>query len=58
MTTEPLPPPEQVSFKVQLADAPDGPKNHIVVYDWFTRGPNRAPPRGGNLVEVLVDGQA
>jgi len=56
VTTEPRPSVE-VSFKVQLAEAPEGPKNRIVVYDWFTRGPNRAPPRGGNLVEILVDGQ-
>lgn len=51
-------PPMEVAFKVQLADSPEGPKNKIVVYDWFTRGAHRAPPRGGNHVEVLVDGEA
>src|SRR5690606_1854277 len=33
-------------------------RNRIVVYDWFTRGKDRAPPRGDNLVDVLVDGEA
>lgn len=56
MSDEPATPP--VTFKVQLAESRDGPKNRIVVYDWFTRGKDRAPPRAGNLVEVLVDGQA
>jgi phosphatidylserine/phosphatidylglycerophosphate/cardiolipin synthase-like enzyme len=56
MSGEELPVP--VAFKVELASTRDGPKNRIVVYDWFTRGKDRAPPRGGNLVEVLVDGQA
>jgi phosphatidylserine/phosphatidylglycerophosphate/cardiolipin synthase-like enzyme len=50
--------PDVVVFKVELASSRDGPKNRIVVYDWFSRGDQRAPPRGGNLVEVLVDGEA
>jgi phosphatidylserine/phosphatidylglycerophosphate/cardiolipin synthase-like enzyme len=56
VSVEPATPP--VTFKVQLAESRDGPKNRIIVYDWFTRGKDRAPPRAGNLVEVLVDGQA
>jgi phosphatidylserine/phosphatidylglycerophosphate/cardiolipin synthase-like enzyme len=50
--------PLPVVFKVQLAETRDGPKNRIIIYDWFTRGKDRAPPRGGNRVEVLVDGEA
>ncbi len=50
--------PDKVSFKVELAASREGPINRIVVYDWFTRGEERAPPRGGNRVEVLVDGEA
>lgn len=57
MSDEPAPPLE-VAFKVQLSESREGPRNRIVVYDWFTRGPDRKPPRGGNVVEVLVDGQA
>ncbi len=45
------------SFCVELAASRDGPINRLVVYDWFTRGKDRAPPRGGNRVEVLVDGE-
>ena len=45
-------------FRVELAESRGGPSNRIVVYDWFTRGERRAPPRGGNRVEVLVDGEA
>lgn len=51
---DPLP----TCFKVELADSPQGPTNRIVVYDWFCRGEKRAPPRAGNLVDVLVDGEA
>lgn len=51
-------PSSAVTFKVALAESRGGPSNRIVVYDWFTRGENRAPPRGGNRVEVLVDGEA
>ncbi|MEM9459871.1 MAG: phosphatidylserine/phosphatidylglycerophosphate/cardiolipin synthase family protein [Myxococcota bacterium] len=47
-----------VSFTVELAESLGGSCNRIVVYDWFTRGEDRAPPRGGNEVEVLVDGEA
>jgi phosphatidylserine/phosphatidylglycerophosphate/cardiolipin synthase-like enzyme len=50
--------PDVVVFKVELASSREGPCNRIVLYDWFSRGEDRAPPRGGNLVEVLVDGQA
>ncbi|MCX4242912.1 phospholipase D-like domain-containing protein [Paraliomyxa miuraensis] len=49
---------EVVTFKVQLSPTRDGPCNRIVVYDWFSRGEKLAPPRGGNSVEVLVDGEA
>lgn len=49
--------PDVVSFKVELGASREGPLNRIVVYDWFTRGEGRAPPRGGNQVEVLVDGE-
>lgn len=56
MSTEPNALP--VAFKVQLAETREGPRNRIIVYDWFTRGKDRAPPRGGNLVDVLVDGEA
>ena len=44
-------------LRVALADSREGPVNRIVVYDWFTRGIDRAPPRAGNKVEVLVDGE-
>lgn len=50
--------PDVVTFHVELAASPDGPRNCIVVYDWFARGKHCAPPRGGNLVELLVDGEA
>ena len=46
-----------IEFRAELADAPGGPVNRIVIYDWFARGEDRAPPRGGNQVEVLVDGE-
>lgn len=46
-----------VRFRVALAGSPEGPRNRIVIYDWFARGENRAPPRGGHEVEVLVDGE-
>lgn len=50
--------PDVVTFHVELAASRDGPRNCIVVYDWFARGKDRAPPRGGNRIEVLVDGEA
>jgi phosphatidylserine/phosphatidylglycerophosphate/cardiolipin synthase-like enzyme len=50
--------PDVVSFKVELSASRGGPVNRIVIYDWFTRGKDRSPPRGGNAVEVLVDGEA
>ncbi len=49
--------PDVATFTVTLAESRDGPSNRIVLYDWFTRGEDRAPPRGGNRVEVLVDGE-
>ncbi len=45
------------TFRVSLASSREGPVNKLVIYDWFTRGEDRAPPRGGNRVEVLVDGE-
>lgn len=50
--------PDVVSLRVALASSPQGHTNRIVVYDWFARGIDRAPPRGGNQVELLVDGEA
>lgn len=44
-------------FRVALADSPSGPRNRIVIYDWFVRGRNWAPPRGGNAIEILIDGE-
>lgn len=49
---------EAVCFRVAVSDDPEGPPNRLVLYDWFTRGVGRAPPRGGNTIEVLVDGEA
>lgn len=46
-----------VGFRVGLAEAEGEAFNKIVVYDWFTRGEDRAPPRAGNAVEILVDGE-
>jgi phosphatidylserine/phosphatidylglycerophosphate/cardiolipin synthase-like enzyme len=46
-----------VRFRIALADSPIGRRNRIVIYDWFARGPNRAPPRGGHDVEILIDGE-
>ncbi|MCA9711495.1 MAG: phosphatidylserine/phosphatidylglycerophosphate/cardiolipin synthase family protein, partial [Myxococcales bacterium] len=48
---------EAVAFRVALAESREGPCSRIVIYDWFCRGEDRAPPRGGNTVEVLVDGE-
>ncbi len=50
--------PDTVEFQASLATSPQGPYNRIVVYDWFTRGDDRASPKGGNHVEILVDGEA
>ncbi len=50
--------PDVVEFCVSVADTPDGDFNRIVVYDWFSRAPDVASPKGGNEVEVLVDGEA
>lgn len=55
MTTEHTP--DVVSLRVAAADSRDGRHNRIVVYDWFARGVDRAPARGGNQVEILVDGE-
>ncbi len=49
--------PDVVTFSVTLANSKGGSRNRIVLYDWFTRGDDRPPPRGGNRVEVLVDGE-
>ncbi|HWB80708.1 MAG TPA: phosphatidylserine/phosphatidylglycerophosphate/cardiolipin synthase family protein [Nannocystaceae bacterium] len=49
--------PDVVEFKVELASSPDGARNRIVVYDWFTRDSGSSPPRGGNRIEALVDGE-
>jgi phosphatidylserine/phosphatidylglycerophosphate/cardiolipin synthase-like enzyme len=49
--------PDAVEFTVNLADDPEGPLNRIIVYDWFTQHEESPPPRGGNRVEVLVDGE-
>jgi len=49
--------PDVVTLKVEPAESRDGRFNRVVVYDWFTRGIDRAPPRGGNKVEILVDGE-
>ena len=49
------PPAAPVTLQVRLADSPEAPPNRLVIYDWFTRV--GAPPRPGNDVEVLVDGQ-
>jgi phosphatidylserine/phosphatidylglycerophosphate/cardiolipin synthase-like enzyme len=49
---------DPVEFRVTPSPTADGPFTRIVIYDWFTRGPDRAPPRGGNAAEVLVDGEA
>jgi phosphatidylserine/phosphatidylglycerophosphate/cardiolipin synthase-like enzyme len=46
-----------VRFRITPADSPVGERNRIVIYDWFVRGPNRAPPRGGHQVEILIDGE-
>ncbi|HVI00715.1 MAG TPA: phosphatidylserine/phosphatidylglycerophosphate/cardiolipin synthase family protein [Enhygromyxa sp.] len=46
-----------VRFRITLADSATGPRNRIVIYDWFVRGPKRAPPRGGHQVELLIDGE-
>lgn len=48
---------QQVQFRVTVADSPDGARNRIVVYDWFSRHAEGTPPRTGNAVEVLVDGE-
>lgn len=49
--------PDVVKLRISPADSAEGPHNSIVVYDWFARGVDRAPPRGGNEVEILVDGE-
>lgn len=46
-----------VRFRVALADSATARRNRIVIYDWFARGPDRAPPRGGHTVEILIDGE-
>lgn len=45
-----------IELRVSLADSPDAPPNRIVIYDWFTRV--GTPPRAGNDIELLVDGEA
>ncbi|MCA9546428.1 MAG: hypothetical protein KC613_18615, partial [Myxococcales bacterium] len=45
-----------IEVAVALSDHPDGPANTLVVYDWFSH--IGTPPRPGNLVEPLVDGEA
>ena len=49
---------DAVKLRVALAASPEGHVNRLIVYDWFARGVDRAPPRGGNHVELLVDGEA
>ncbi len=49
---------DAVEFRVELKDSADAPPQRIVIYDWFVHEDNGAPPRGGNRVEVLVDGEA
>lgn len=44
-----------IEIQVSLADTPDAEPNRLVVYDWFTRV--GTPPRPGNDVELLVDGE-
>lgn len=46
---------EGVVLQVALADTPTATPNRVVIYDWFTRV--GTPPRPGNDVEVLVDGE-
>lgn len=44
-------------FSIQLSESPGGSFNRLVIYDWFARGQGRVPPRDGNRVEILVDGE-
>lgn len=44
-----------IEIQVSLADSPEAEPNRLVVYDWFTRV--GTPPRPGNDVELLVDGE-
>ncbi|MCA9525435.1 MAG: phosphatidylserine/phosphatidylglycerophosphate/cardiolipin synthase family protein [Myxococcales bacterium] len=44
-----------MTLQVTLADRADAAPNRLVIYDWFTRV--GSPPRAGNDVEVLVDGE-
>ena len=44
-----------IELKVTLADSPSATPNRVVIYDWFTRV--GTPPRPGNDVELLVDGE-
>lgn len=50
--------PDVVPLRVALSNSPEGHSNRVIVYDWFVRGVDRAPPRGGNRIELLVDGEA
>jgi phosphatidylserine/phosphatidylglycerophosphate/cardiolipin synthase-like enzyme len=47
-----------VEISVGLSHTADGAPNTLVVYDWFSYGAQATPPRGGNEVEVLIDGEA
>jgi phosphatidylserine/phosphatidylglycerophosphate/cardiolipin synthase-like enzyme len=44
-------------FRIALAESATGPRNRIVIYDWFARGDGRPPPRAGHHVEILIDGE-
>lgn len=44
-------------FRIAPADSATGPRNRLVIYDWFAHGEGRPPPRGGHRVEVLIDGE-
>jgi phosphatidylserine/phosphatidylglycerophosphate/cardiolipin synthase-like enzyme len=44
-------------FRIARAESSAGPRNRIVIYDWFARGDGRPPPRGGHRVEILIDGE-
>lgn len=44
-------------LRVAVSDSPTQSRNRIVIYDWFARGPKRAPPRPGHAVEILIDGE-
>lgn len=46
-----------VRFRIAVADSPTGERSRIVIYDWFARGDDRPPPRGGHQVEILIDGE-